>query len=99
MQMLLASRMAGDHSRVARMAHFMGLIRTGVDGMASLGVVLRVEGEGFERGRPLPPNTPDPMESLETAIGFMQRASTHATHEEGPENQEGHGQDLRVGEG
>lgn len=105
MQTLLAMKFQGDQTRIARMAHFMGLIRTGVDGMASLGVVLRVEGDGLERGQPreerLPP---DPLESLENAIAHMQRASAppevkYATHQERPEDQTINGQDLRAGEG
>lgn len=88
MQTLLAARFLKDHSRLARMSHFMGLLKSAVDGMAGLGVVLRVEADGLEGEKPLPPAPagPDPLESLDTAIAHMVRASTHATYEKGPED-------------
>lgn len=93
-QQLLASKFAGDHIRSARMAYFMGLLKTSVDGMAGLGVVLRVECDGLAEQKPIPP-TIDPLTSLDTAIALMQKASRHATHEERPEDQVRDGADLR----
>lgn len=88
MQTLLAARFPKDHSRLARMSHFMGLLKSAVDGMAGLGVVLRVEADGLDAmsSRPPPPARPDPLESLDTAIAHMVRASSHATYEKGPED-------------
>lgn len=94
LQQRLASRFAGDHIRSARMAYFMGLLKTSVDGMAGLGVVLRVECDGLAQQKPLPP-TIDPLASLDTAIALMQKASRHATHEEREEDQVRDGADLR----
>lgn len=83
-QKILTNKYRGDDVKIARTAHFMGLIKSGIDGMASLGVVLDVQAQGVEGQDPtsIPP-TPNVLESLESAIAHMQRVSSHATHEEG----------------
>lgn len=86
-QSILTARSNGDHWRLARIAHFMGLLKTAIDGMASLGVVLRVEAEGVSGEEPGAPPPSNALESLDRAIAFMQGASGNATHEERPENQ------------
>lgn len=55
----------------------MGLIKTGLDGMASMGVVMWVEGQDLESltEASVPP---DPLSSLDTAIELMQKASKNA---------------------
>lgn len=82
-QKILTTQHEGDHVRVARIQHFMGLLKSGIDGMASLGVVLRIEAEGMPADVLPQAAAPDPLSALDTAIAFMQGASTHATHEEG----------------
>lgn len=95
-QQLLSIKFSKDHSRVARMSHFMGLLKTAVDGMATLGVVLRVEVETHDlEALPVPAAPIDPLTSLDLAIAHMQRASTHATHEEGHQDQIRDGADIR----
>lgn len=99
-QTLLTMRFRDDHARRARMAHFMGLLKTGLDGMATLGVVMRVEVDGLmESSSPPPPPPPDPLTSLDLAIAHMVRATTHATHEERSEDQDGHDEGVWGGEG
>lgn len=77
LQKRLEARFSDNPARVARTAHFMGLIKTGLDGMASMGVVMWVEGQDLESltEAPVPP---DPLSSLDTAIELMQKASKNA---------------------
>lgn len=84
-QKILTGIFEGDHVRIARTAHFMGLVKSGIDGMASLGIILRLDVYGLEGAEAKPPEI-DPLSSLEVAIAFMQEASTNATHEEGSKN-------------
>lgn len=86
-QSILSARAEGDHWRLARISHFMGLLKTGVDGMASLGVVLRVEAEGMSGDESGVPPPPDTLGSLDRAIAFMQGVSGNASHEERQEDQ------------
>jgi hypothetical protein len=80
-QSLLTAKFAGDNFKLARVAHFMGMLKTGIDGMSALGIVMRIEAEGLEGLVPAPA-PPNALESLDSAIAHMLRA-THATHEEG----------------
>jgi hypothetical protein len=75
-QTLLTARFGDDYSRISRMAHFMGLLKTGLDGMASLGIVLRLEGENLDpvEGLVSLPMS-DVMGSLDSAIAHMQKAT------------------------
>lgn len=84
-QKILTKTFEGDHVRVARTAHFMGLVKSGVDGMATLGIILRINVHGLQEYQPAAP-APDPLSSLDTAIALMMEASRHATHEEGHED-------------
>ena len=79
LQNKLIAKFPGDHARMARVAHFMGLIRTGLEGMAAMGVVMWVEGQDLE-GLEEAPKAPDPLSSLDTAIDLMQKASRNATY-------------------
>lgn len=65
----------GDHTRLNRMRHFMGLLRSAVDGMATLGVVLKLEVEGLKTTETDMVSPPSPLESLELAIAHMQQAT------------------------
>lgn len=76
-QKLLAAKFEGDYLRISRMAHFMGLLKTALDGMVSLGVVIRIEAQGLE-GVVASPPIPDPLASMESAIALMQEASKNA---------------------
>jgi hypothetical protein len=62
------------------MQHFMGLLKTSLDGMATLGVVINLQVEGVEPTLVTWNEPPNTLESLETAIEFMQRASKNATN-------------------
>lgn len=85
LQEMIQSQFRNDHSRCARVAHFVGLLKTGVEGMATMGVVLRIEAENLELKAALQP-VPDVISSLEAAIAHVQGGS-HATHQEGAEDQ------------
>lgn len=76
-QKLLAVKFEGDYLRISRMAHFMGLLKTALDGMVSLGVVIRIEAQGLD-GITAKPPIPDPLASMESAIALMQEASKNA---------------------
>lgn len=71
-QRVLEAKFADDHSRAVRMRHFMGLLRTAVDGLATMGIVLRVDAEGLE-GAEVPPPPPDPLNSLAEAIAHIHK--------------------------
>jgi hypothetical protein len=60
------------------MQHFMGLLKTGLDGMATLGVVIKLDVEGVESTLVTWSEPPNALESLDRAIAFMQEASKHA---------------------
>lgn len=77
-QVLLTAKHAGDHVRIARIAHFMGLLKSGVDGMASMGVVIKLDVPGLEVSEVRLPPSPNVLASIETAIAHM---SGHATHQ------------------
>lgn len=49
----LTAKFQGDHSRIARMEHFVGLLKTAIDGLAGLGVVVSVGVEGLEGFSPV----------------------------------------------
>jgi len=69
MQARLETRFEGDHARIARMRHFMGMLKSSVDGLIAIGVVVNVDIEGLpDQASPAPPNA---LESLETAIEHM----------------------------
>jgi hypothetical protein len=78
-QSLLTAKFAGDNTRISRLAHFMGLLKSGLDGMAGLGVVMRLEVEGLEGITPAAP-VPNALESLDSAIAHMLKASVNATY-------------------
>lgn len=94
-QKILTTRFDGDDVKMARTAHFMGLIKSGIDGMATMGVVLDIQPRDLEYLQPVLASKVDPMSSLDAAIAHMQRASTHATHEEGPQDQGRHDEGVR----
>lgn len=79
LQKRLEAKFSDNPARVARIAHFMELIKTGLDGMAAMGVVMWVEGQDLE-GLEQPPASPDPLSSLDTAIDLMQKASKNAAY-------------------
>jgi len=53
------------------MRHFIGLLKTAVDGMTAIGVVLRVEADGLNESEIKDHQTPDMLESLDSAIRQM----------------------------
>jgi hypothetical protein len=79
LQNLLTAKFEGDHVRIARMQHFIGLLRTGLDGLATLGVVIKISAEGLESPDVAWQEPENTLESLEKAIAFMQGASKNVT--------------------
>lgn len=75
---ILAAKWEGDHSRIARMVHFVGLLKSGMEGLASLGVVIYADVEGIEETDVAPEPKEGPFESMDAAISFMQEASKNA---------------------
>ena len=63
-----------DANRSTRAAYFLSLIKNGVDGLAGLGVVVKIEVDGLEPME-LGPPAANPLESLELAIALMQQAN------------------------
>lgn len=85
LQTLLQMKYKNDASRVARIAHFIGLLKTGVDGMATMGVILNISTDDIELQGAAEP-VPNALSSLDAAIAHVQGGS-RATYQEGPENQ------------
>lgn len=69
MQQKLETRFEGDHARIARMRHFMGMLKSSVDGLVALGIVIQIDIEGLPDVAA--PATPNALESLESAIAQM----------------------------
>lgn len=78
LQELLTMKFEGDHARIARMQHFASLLKTGIDGMATLGVIINIEVEGIETTLVQWAEPSNILSSLEVAIDFMQQASKNA---------------------
>lgn len=77
---ILAARWEGDHSRIARMQHFVALLKAGMEGLAQVGVVVYVDVPEIEETEEPPPAKPDLFESMDAAVKFMQEASKNATN-------------------
>lgn len=85
LQTTLQMRYKNDASRVARIAHFIGLLKTGVEGMATMGVILNVTSDDIELRGAIEPVS-DVLGSIDAAIAHVQGGS-HATNSQGPEDQ------------
>jgi hypothetical protein len=75
-QKALTIRFADDYSKISRIAHFIGMMKTGIDGLSALGVVINLNVDGLEMTGVID-NNPDPeppTNSLASAIAFMQSA-------------------------
>jgi len=79
MRKILAEKYKDNQGQMARMTHFVGLLKAGMEGLISMGIVVYVDAEGLEDTEPTP-ESPNVMESVETAVKFMQEASKNATH-------------------
>lgn len=72
---ILGARWEGDHSRIARMYHFVALLKSGMEGLASIGVVVYVDVPDIEETEEPPPPKPSIFESMDAAIDFMKEAT------------------------
>lgn len=77
---ILEARWEGDHSRIARMLHFVALLKAGMEGLAQVGVVVYVDVPEIGEEETPPPEKPNLFESMDSAVKFMQEASKNATN-------------------
>lgn len=72
---ILAAKWEGDHSRIARMYHFVALLKAGMEGLAQIGVVVYADVEGLEETAEPPAEPPSLFTSMDAAVDFMQKAT------------------------
>jgi hypothetical protein len=77
---ILSEKFKGDHSRIAKAVHFVELTKEGMRGLHSIGIVCYLDVMNLEEDTPVPTPEPDPLTSLDRAIGFMKEASKNASH-------------------
>lgn len=72
MQQILEARFVDDYARLARMRHFMALLRSAADGMAGIGIVLEINAEGLDESE-ASLEAPAAVSSLAEAISLMRK--------------------------